>query len=359
MVNWMDPQTILTQSQIFTKILIAVLGFYSWEVIVNLWYDWQIISRKRPFKWPMIVYWVCKYTMFWANIGLTISSNDTAKLNCQSLYLFNQFMGNFAIGSASTLLMLRTIAIYSKNLYVVVPLIVLSLGQWGILFHGISTVEATWQDLPTGGGACVVTAAPQVFLQLLYIYTMSFDLIVLVLSTVGLVFAPGRNRSGLYNLLVRDGLVFFIVAFTSNAVAVVLVLLDLNPVMNVIASVPAAAVSATVACRSFVRLSTYSHSAVVHTSVQRSHANSHTGSGNKMRSKDRNGTSNAIRSEPFAVGGRGPNGVHVQMETFVSRAEESRISFGDVESQTQMEKASYGEESDTYANDRKGRSFMP
>ncbi|KAG8909586.1 hypothetical protein FRC00_009830, partial [Tulasnella sp. 408] len=110
--------------------------------------------------------------------------------------------------------------------------------------------------------------------------------------------------------------------------------------MNVIASVPAAAVSATVACRSFVRLSTYSHSAVVHTSAHRSHANSHTGSGSKMRSKDRNGTSNAIRSEPFAVGGRGPNGVHVQMETFVSRAEESRISFGDVESQTQMEKAS-------------------
>lgn len=101
----------------------------------------------------------------------TISSNDTGFVNCQSLYLFNQFMGNFAIGSASTLLMLRTIAIYSKNLYVVVPLVVLSLAQWGILLHGISTVQATWVDLPTGGGSCVVTGAPQVFLQLLYIYS--------------------------------------------------------------------------------------------------------------------------------------------------------------------------------------------
>ncbi|KAG8969622.1 hypothetical protein FRB90_010722 [Tulasnella sp. 427] len=307
----------------------------------------------------MVVYWVCKYSMFWAMIGLTISSNDTGKINCQSLYLFNQFMGNFAIGSASTLLMLRTIAIYSKNLFVVVPLIVLSVGQWGILLHGISTVKAAWVDLPTGGGQCVVTAAPQVFLQLLYIYTMSFDLIVLVLSTVGLVFAPGRNRSGLYNLLVRDGLVFFIVAFTSNAVAVVLVLLDLNPVMNVIASVPAAAVSCTVACRSFVRLSTYSHSTVVHTSVQRSRAGSHSQSGTKMKtSKDRNNTAGQIRSEPFAVGGRNNEGVHVQMETFVSRVEESRISFGDVESQTQLEKGSYNDDSDHF-NDKKGRSFMP
>ena len=39
---------------------------------------------------------------------------------------------------------------------------------------------------------------------------MAFDLIVLLLSTFGLVFAPGRTRSGLYTLLVQDGLVFFI-----------------------------------------------------------------------------------------------------------------------------------------------------
>lgn len=214
---------------------------------------------------------------------------------------------------------------------------------------------------------------------------MSFDLIVLVLSTIGLVFAPGRNRSGLYNLLVRDGLVFFIgeslrlgapakhlmtkthnpsyplVAFTSNTVAVVLILLNLNPIMNIIASVPAAAVSCTVACRSFVRLSTYSHSTVVHGSVGRSRAGSHSQSGSKMRTKDRNNTTNnanAIKSEPFAVGGRNNEGVHVQMETFVSRVEESRISFGDVESQTQIEKGSYNDDSDNYQGDKKGRSFM-
>lgn len=80
-------------------------------------------------------------------------------------------MGNVAIGSASTLLMLRTIAIYSKNPYIVAPLLVLSLGQWGILFHGVSTVQASWTEIPGAGFACVVSAAPQVFLQLLYIYS--------------------------------------------------------------------------------------------------------------------------------------------------------------------------------------------
>lgn len=145
---------------------------------------------------------------------------------------------------------------------------------------------------------------------------MCFDLTVLVLSTIGLVFAPGRNRSGLYNLLIRDGLVYFIVAFSSNAVAVILILLNLNPIMNVIAAVPAAAVSSTVACRSFVRLSTYSHSAVVHNaSSQRSRANS-TKDPKTLTANVKDRSVVGLRSEPFAVGGRS-EGVHVQMETFV------------------------------------------
>lgn len=43
----------------------------------------------------------------------------------------------------------------------------------------------------------------------------------------------------------------------------------------------------------------------------------------------------------------------------MSRVEESRISFGDVESQTQIEKGSYNDDSDNYPGDKKGRSFMP
>lgn len=54
----------------------------------------------------------------------------------QALYSFAQFAGNSAIGSASTLLMLRTVAIWNRNLFVTVPLVILSLGQWAILFHG-------------------------------------------------------------------------------------------------------------------------------------------------------------------------------------------------------------------------------
>ena len=55
---------------------------------------------------------------------------------------------------------------------------------------------------------------------------MSFDLIILVLTTIGLVISP--SRSSLWQLLFRQGIAYFIVAFIANMVVVIFLLLDLN-----------------------------------------------------------------------------------------------------------------------------------
>ena len=84
---------------------------------------------------------------------------------------------------------------------------------------------------------------------------MFVDLVVLVLSTIGLLLTPGR--SSLWKLLFKDGVVFVLLAFWSNAAATVMLLLNLNPAMNLIFSVPAACITASAASRSFIRLSTW------------------------------------------------------------------------------------------------------
>lgn len=66
--------------------------------------------------------------------------------------------------------MLRTIAVWDRALLVTVPLVVASLGQWGILFHGIASVRSSWSDV---AGACVVDAASPVFIELIYLYSES------------------------------------------------------------------------------------------------------------------------------------------------------------------------------------------
>jgi hypothetical protein len=63
---------------------------------------------------------------------------------------------------------------------------------------------------------------------------MAFDFTILVLTSVALYrFSYSGARSGLWTLLFRDGLVYFLVTFSFNAVPAILNVLQLNTVMNV------------------------------------------------------------------------------------------------------------------------------
>ena len=62
--------------------------------------------------------------------------------------------------------------------------------------------------------------------ELTLIVAMSFDLIVLVLTTIALMKSP--SRSSLWQLLFRQGLIYFLVAFIANVIPAIFLVLDLN-----------------------------------------------------------------------------------------------------------------------------------
>jgi hypothetical protein len=64
----------------------------------------------------------------------------TAPLNCQALFVFIQWAGNTTIGAATTLLLVRTIAVWDRSLYVIVPMLLLAAGQWGLLYYSQSNL---------------------------------------------------------------------------------------------------------------------------------------------------------------------------------------------------------------------------
>lgn len=61
---------------------------------------------------------------------------------------------------------------------------------------------------------------------------MFTDLTVLILTLVGLLITPGRSQ--LWKLLLGDGILYFLVAFLANTVPAVSLLINLNPVMNIV-----------------------------------------------------------------------------------------------------------------------------
>lgn len=252
MPDWTSPDVITKTSVVFTQMIFTFLGVYLWELFTTCDFEWSIITGRRKFTWPLIFFFLTRYCILWALIGLIIAFTLESSINCQALYIFNSMTGNLAILAASTSLMIRTVALWEMKRYVMIPLICLSLAHWAILWRGMFVIDAVWD--PTIK-ACVVVKLDSQFLQSTFFCTMGVDFTILVLTTVALYrFSYSGVKSDLWNLLFRDGLVYFLVTFSFNAIPAILNVLQLNTVMNVIATVPAATVASIAACRLIIRL---------------------------------------------------------------------------------------------------------
>lgn len=298
MIVWSSPQEIAHDAQVFERFMHVLLGLYIWEWFIALPFDFQFVTGKRKFKWPMIFYFLNRYSLLFALIGIAISLNVETEINCQALYTFNALAGNVAIGAASINLSIRTIAIWARKWYIVGPLVVIILGHWSLLLHGV-VLTSSWS---AEASQCIITETSNTLLAATFIYSMSFDFVVMVLTASKLFSTTGRSR--LVGLIFNDGLIYFVIAFVANTIATTFMLLNLNPIMSVIVNVPAATASTIVACRAVRRLSDFHN--------QQSHTPEMFGS-----SGDR--TTLAFRQKMSSkVSATQGNGVHIQMETYES-----------------------------------------
>ncbi|TFK46833.1 hypothetical protein OE88DRAFT_1637724 [Heliocybe sulcata] len=311
MVDWKSEAEIAKDSEAFARFMHCLIGLYIWEFVTSLPFDWEFISGKKRFRWPMIFYFANRYFLLFALIGIAIVLNVTTPINCQALYTIIQCFGNASIGLASINLSIRTMAVWSQKWYIVVPLVVVILGHWSMLLHGILLTAAY---IP--GQGCAITNTNNTLLAATFIYSMCFDFSVLCLTAAKLAY-PWTGRSALFKMIFSDGLIYFLVAFLANLIATIFMLLDLNAVMSIIANVPAAIASTIVACRVVRRLTKFTQKG------PEFFASSGAGSTLAFR---------GTRPNPGAVSfkksiGTDSMGVHVQMETFTAQDPQGGESF--------------------------------
>ncbi|KIP12126.1 hypothetical protein PHLGIDRAFT_98489 [Phlebiopsis gigantea 11061_1 CR5-6] len=252
MPDWNSPAELAVEGAAFAKFMHALAGLYFWEFATSLDFDWAFITGKKKLHWPLIFYFLDRYLLFFAMIGILIALDVTTEVNCQVLYTFNQLVGDAAVGLASINLAIRTMALWSEKMFIVIPLVIIILGHWSLILQGV-LLKAEWEP----GTGCVITKTNTTILAATFIYSMCFDLVVLVLSAIKLAFGEGQ-RSQLMDMLFRDGLVYFMIAFIANLLATIFMLLNLSSIMSVIFNVPAAVASTIVACRAVRRLNRWS-----------------------------------------------------------------------------------------------------
>ncbi|PFH52681.1 hypothetical protein AMATHDRAFT_74138 [Amanita thiersii Skay4041] len=241
MVDWSDPRETARDSDVFLKLIFSLFGVYVWELFMTCDFEWSLVTRKRSFRWPLVIFFFfCRYCMLFALVGLIISLSITTR----ALYTFNSWTGNMAILCASTSLMLRTIALWERKKVIIFILGFFCLAHWALLYRTMFIVTAEWRD---DVKACVVTQTFPSLLNSTFFYTMAFDFIILVFTARALI-AKHSFRTDLWRLLFQDGLVYFLISFSTNCIPAVLNVLNLNTPMNV----------SIAACRAVIRLLEFS-----------------------------------------------------------------------------------------------------
>ncbi|KAA1466161.1 hypothetical protein DENSPDRAFT_15606 [Dentipellis sp. KUC8613] len=197
----------------------------------------------------LVFFFLCRYCMLISLTGLIVSMSIKQQIDCAALYTFNAVTGNLTIITATTVLMIRTIVMWKRNLIVSMVLGVIGLAHWIILWRAMFIIDVVWDPSVS---TCVVVSTKPVYLQVTFFFTMIFDLLILILAA-----AKVLHRTcdfDVWALLFDEGLVFFLVAGLSNILPAVFGILNLNSVMNLITTIPASVVTAIAACRTVVQL---------------------------------------------------------------------------------------------------------
>ncbi|KAJ7905603.1 hypothetical protein B0H14DRAFT_2490486 [Mycena olivaceomarginata] len=251
MVNWSDPAQIakdarslsclancsqlINDPEVFEKIIFVFFGIQLLELFMTCDFEWSLLTRRRRFHWWLVpFFFLSRYCMLFSFIGWIILFTNRHPINCGALSTFIFWAGNMVILCASTSLMLRTIAIWEWKRSVVIPLILLALAHWVLLYRTIFVLEAVWDH---DSGRCVIASTNRFLLNITFCSTMGFDFVIFVTAAVALLRAGHFSRTDLWKLLFTDGLNYSAVTFSMNFLAATLNLLNLNAPMNVIAAV--------------------------------------------------------------------------------------------------------------------------
>ncbi|KAI0666493.1 hypothetical protein C8Q78DRAFT_454235 [Trametes maxima] len=250
MVDWEDPEVIVYTFFLYEQIAVFLLGFYGTQFLRSLRIEWELITKKRAFK-PVVHFpWLlARYVMLSALLFFVITGRSKSRIACDAAYRTFASLGSGAAMLASLTLCTRPVAILwmLKEFISVAVLAVIGLGQFFfVVLQGILTVRARWDSHTS---SCEVFRSNSTVLGIFYLYTFLYDILILAMTiyavhrvrTEGAAHGGRRWRVG--DALCVQGIWYVAATCVVNVPVTVLALLNLNPAMNVLLSLPAVTIS--------------------------------------------------------------------------------------------------------------------
>ncbi|OBZ76251.1 hypothetical protein A0H81_02958 [Grifola frondosa] len=118
MVNWQDP-SVIAQDAVVRQDHYCGFQHLPVEWVTTLGFEWRLVTRQLRWKWPMLICILCRFFMLIYVILMLVGLNTTTELNCQVALRIILFLNYLCLALSSLLIVLRVIAIWNRNKYVI------------------------------------------------------------------------------------------------------------------------------------------------------------------------------------------------------------------------------------------------
>jgi len=252
MTNYHDPKTEQADAMAFIKILHVMGGLYLWEYFTSLWFEWQILTGRRKYRWTIWLYSGCRISALISMIAIFIGFDSARPLHCKAWLLVVYFFAYAAFVFASALIVLRIIAIWEKNIFVTAIALIAWLVNITFYIRSMARANSVWS--PTAK-TCLVLHTEHSIEPVTITLVEDFVLLALMLS--GLRRYGEAGMFGLWRFLYNQGLFWLAWITIAEIPPTVLIILDLNDYFNLMFQVPELIMMAVGASRIYRSLADY------------------------------------------------------------------------------------------------------
>ncbi|KAI0047549.1 hypothetical protein FA95DRAFT_1678996 [Auriscalpium vulgare] len=249
-----DPVAVFEDQLTLTKFVHFFIGLYLWDLVTTLDFEWSVITRARSYKWTMLLHTGSRLFAL-GDVIVTLSGLDAVtEIDCKSWVFTAWLLASIGPLLLSILVILRIIAIWERNKYVLVFSAVATMANLAFLLKGLISSKAVWNP------AVDVCAMIDPLGRRSFIYGMfTTDVILLALMFFGLLrWRPMGQRGGVFELLYHQGFMWMFVLAGAHIPPMVMYGLDIDDPWNITFTVSATFLTTIGATRLYRGLLDYS-----------------------------------------------------------------------------------------------------
>ncbi|KAK0544840.1 hypothetical protein OC846_004226 [Tilletia horrida] len=192
----------------FKAVIYVQLGIVIWEYLTTAPWEWSVLTGRRPFRKPMIIFFLARYSMWLAIIPNLIQLRTTHHTSCRSVFNALTVGATFQVVFGQLVFVLRCLAIWEWSPWVISIFIAELLPYVGFSFAIFAgTTIGTAPDLTPGYISCQISNYNWPFIAA-YSLCALVDLTTASLMVWKVMSIRNTMRSSLLNMFLREGLMY-------------------------------------------------------------------------------------------------------------------------------------------------------